>query len=1021
MKLLFTGYSKAYLLPATMFLSLAIATVSSAFLLHTVSSSETLNTQNYNAMAEEAARSGIAYADSCLSQERSWGALLLKPNTSCDGTTNAAGVGSEYVTVHNNEWRSKFSVTHNVSLGKVNSTGIVEILNQGQVVATYKKVLTMSVGEAYDTYATSTGQSLTDIKNDGTNCAVANGSLYCWGSNGNGQVGDGTATNRAVPTRVQGAIAGKTITKVSVSDSSVCVVADGRPYCWGGNGNNQLGNDIDGNGWAKYDVRTPSEDVPLSSSGPLDGQYVTDIGTASMNNPANLIWPFATAFQHSCALTADGAVSCWGYGGFRQNTGGGQREACLFGLCIPVLGFWSYPSHDNPTMVKGYRDNTGPFDGKKAVRVGASSHDSCLVANGTMYCWGVPAPLYAGLQISCSLPLGMFSDADLTIIPFNPCVSQFSNGYDATNAPFSEMSGKYLDPATWDVSANEGCMMADKNFYCFGTTPAFGLFWTSSFRAPWVALGDSDVTSADNGDHGATGGLVGLYCVVDRGVPKCAGSALNGWTGTGVLGHQTLRDVINTNMRNQVATKIAAGTDHGCLIANGRLYCWGTSDDGRLANAYATGSVGLPIHTGTTGATPIGTGVGQYAAHDSVSTGDGHSCAVANGKVFCWGQNNYGQLGMGNYEPTFIQPRSVPGLVDKAATKVSVGKSHSCAIVEGSLYCWGRNNNGQVGIGTTGTTEATPRLINGNGALTTSMRVTDVSAGDESTCAVANGRTLCWGNNTNKQLGDGTLTARSSPVFATGASNVLNGKAVTAVSVGASHACAIANADLYCWGNNTNGRTGLGASNTTGNSDPTLVSQGAANNPRGPNNMLPSVSAVAAGSNFTCAIFNAVPACWGSNANGRTGRTVTTGDTPVPTALAGAAAGYFATSITAGNGHACALLHGNSSKTNGNMYCWGTGAAGQLGYGTTVDRTSVGTAITGGSDMRESGELRSATSISAGAATSCAIANAVILCWGDGSTNQLGVGDSSITSSTTPIKTAPYQVRSSAYARGPVY
>ena len=100
------------------------------------------------------------------------------------------------------------------------------------------------------------------------------------------------------------------------------------------------------------------------------------------------------------------------------------------------------------------------------------------------------------------------------------------------------------------------------------------------------------------------------------------------------------------------------------------------------------------------------------------------------------------------------------------------------------------------------------------------------------------------------------------------------------------------------------------------------------------------------------------------------------------------------------------------------MYCWGDSANGRLGY-TGPDRAYVDDAITGGSYMSEGGEIRTATAISAGSKSSCTIANAVILCWGDNTYGQLGTGDTA--PSVTPIKTTKYQIPSSAYALGPIF
>ena len=1096
----FHNYSQAYLLPATIILGLATSIVVGAVLQVTSFTSATLNNQSYESIAADAARSGIAFADNCLSQGAAWttGSPALEPKTTCTGAP--ATTGSDYVTVQGTEWRSKFSVAPPNAQGIIISTGTVEITDRnGNTVSRFTKELRMSTtGSTYDKFDTSTGQSLTGVKADTADCAIANGSLYCWGGNGNGQVGNGTNSDQPNPVRVTSSASStdkfedKTVTKVSISDTSVCAIADGKPYCWGGNGFNQLGNDLDGNAFLKNDEWRPRTNIPRTNTGPLEDAIVTDISTAASNNPAAftpfsptlMTWPFATSFQHSCALTANGSVSCWGYGGFRQLTGGG----CFFNITIwpPFFGWrCSYPSEAFPTLVKGYRDNSGDFAGKKSVRVGASSHDSCLVANGILYCMGVQAPLspegftnstdwidfvtqfssnLAGVgRNMCTWPLGMFSDADLTWWVVNPCVMSYTDSYDATNSLSSQANGTLLDPSTIDVSSNEGCWMANRDFYCFGITPAFGPFYLRAYRAPERftnkidSTGFVDVTDSDNGDYNdktpILGGLSGLYCVVDKGVGKCAGQPVNLDTGHGVNDPSTAWEQFRTlntttglndpNVNMQTATKIAAGVDHGCVVANGKLFCWGNngplagSNNGNLANGSIWSGIWTPTRTGTGGTVPLGTDSGpastgkQLAAHDSVSTGGKHTCGIVNGHVFCWGDNSSGQLGMGN-TTRLVQPRAVPNLFTRTATKVSAGKDHTCAIVEGDLYCWGSNDEGKLGSGTAiGVDQTSPQKINGNGgAITTSMRVTDVSVGDNNTCAIANAKTYCWGDNVSAQIGDGTTNDRARPVLVNGNSNILNGKAATAVSVGTSHVCAIANADLYCWGNNADGRTGLfSGAPTTATSQPTRVTLGRAGSPiagvdPAPNGALPSVSGVAAGSDFTCAIFNGLVSCWGNNTNGRTAQGTTSQPyTSTPSQIKGLAAGYYATDISAGGNHVCAILNGNDSKKNGNMFCWGEGANGKLGYSSGSSRTTVDAPITGG-DMSESVNsvptLRTATAISAGAQTSCAIANAVILCWGNNTDYQFGSGTTA--SASVPTKTTQYEtLPRSTYSLGPVF
>lgn len=964
---------KGYLLPAVIFLGLGISVMSGTFLRFTASSSETLTTQTYKNIALEAAHSGMSYANSCMLQAIEWdSAQPLRPNTECDGTGNS---GSPYITINGSEWQSTFSVTPRDAQDNVVSTGIVEVLSGGNVIETVRATAKMNLGNQYDELPISTGETVTDLANDYDDCAIANGKLYCWGGSG-------------TPALVGGDLAGKTVTRISVSDASKCAIGDGIPYCWGGDGANQLGN---GGGGSRS---APTADSPRTSSGPLSGKFVTDISTASFNNPASVIWPFASAFQHTCALTEDGAVSCWGYGGFRQNTGGGQRMICIL-ICLPVLGYVSYPSHSVPTLVVHYTDTGQELSGKKSERVGASSHDSCVMAEGKLVCWGVQAPI----NLLCNSVL--FSDADLTLVPFNPCVWGYSNGY----TPGGALSGKFIDHNLWNLSANETCHMANRDFVCFGTTPAFGSFWIDSWGAPWVPpfLSGADVTSVDNGDDVGSMGLIGLYCIVDRGVGKCSGSPLNLHVGSGGIGVWKIFQTLNgsSGLAGKIPTQISARGYGGCVAANGQLFCWGASH-----TPFPS------LH----GESVIGTAEGTTAATGQIAAGGEHSCGVANGKLYCWGENQYGQLGLNSTNDT-AQPQIVPwSNAFNSVTDVSAGANHTCAIAYGNLYCWGRNNNGQLGLGDTVDRDVPVRVTF---PFTPNARVTKVSAGATGTCAIADGRAYCWGLNSSQQLADGTTTQRNSPTVVLAAVGALLGKAMTDISMGTTHACAIANSDLYCWGSNANGRTGLNT--TTGNSLPTRVEGGTAGLPK-MNGMLPRVSSVSAGNDFTCAVINSTVSCWGNNANGATGRNTTAPSNQlVPALVHGTAGGYFATKVSAGTNHVCALIHGNSSANNGNLWCWGNGADGKLGVGNTTTY-SVPQLVNCGATMTNAGTCggtrRVVSNISAGGAHTCGVANAVIICFGEGASGRLGNG--LLVDSTRPSASSSFR-SISAYAKGPIF
>lgn len=1013
-------FRPGFILPATILLGVGIAIMASTFLQFTASTSVVLNTRNYNALAAEAARSGVVYANSC-AEAGSTGWTTLTPRSDCGGVI----VGSDAYLEKNSDYRTTFSVSAPPPSGDllpVTSTGEVEILDDsGNPVKTITEIAKTTLLGADPPRPIATGLPITDLKNDESDCAIANGQLYCWGANDYGQLGLGDTSDRTHPTLVQGALAGKTVTKISVGNKSACAVADGKPYCWGSNNDRELGKGT------RFDsIREPTENVPITSSGPLHNKKVIDIGMAAQNTPFAL-WPFSTAVPHACAITEDGMMACWGDGRFRQLSGGDlEFEVHYF---IPGM-YWSYPDSDIPILVDGYANSDTVVTGKKAEKIGTSSHDSCLYSQGRVYCMGVEVPIPA----ICGNPLfptGLFSGDWQTAVPGNACIGSFSKGYDM----FAKTHGltgytannKFADIDTFEVSTNLGCMMIEVHFVCVGNGPGVGgSGWTASFYPPWIEILNADITSHDNGDNRASASTDGLYCVVNRAVVECQGST---WQGGGGNPFQfkpiktTADDSGEIGLEGKIATKVAAGKQHGCVIANGQLLCWGNATDGVLANGSQFQSELYAKVTGITSSNPaqrIGTTEGTFAADGPIAVGDGHSCATVNGQIYCWGRNDHGQLGLGNKDETY-KPIALPSkLVDSSGDtntnvfrEISAGANHTCGISEAQLYCWGRNNNGQLGLGHTNE-QLTPAHV----SFFSGMRVQEVEAGDTGTCATANGHAYCWGLNTSQQLGTtGSNSQYSTPQPVNGGSgSPLSDKSVTRISMGATHACAVANADLYCWGSNANGRTGL--NKTTGTDGPTLVSIGTADQPRSPNtNMRPLVQWVSAGSDFTCAVINAKVSCWGNNTNGQLGRGYTGNTAPggqpsviVPAVINNS---YFATRVTAGGSHACGLLHGGNSQTNGNVYCWGNQTSGRVGNGANTGNQPSPTLINSGDNTG-----KSTIEITAGSSSTCAIGKGTIQCWGVGSNGRLG--NTGTANRTLPTTTTDYHLTTS-YRKGPIY
>jgi len=171
----------------------------------------------------------------------------------------------------------------------------------------------------------------------------------------------------------------------------------------------------------------------------------------------------------------------------------------------------------------------------------------------------------------------------------------------------------------------------------------------------------------------------------------------------------------------------------------------------------------------------------------AVAAGDEHSCAVQqDGRLLCWGDNHFGQLGHGIAEHHFFPPRPVP-LAGKALS-VSAGRRHTCALLDDrTVQCWGNGFEGQLGDGLTKDSLTPVRVVAPEPGSGTSPleHVAAITAGSQHTCALLeNGKVYCWGSNALGQLGraEGKIAAR--PVFS-GLTDVV------AVAAGGWHTCAI--------------------------------------------------------------------------------------------------------------------------------------------------------------------------------------------------------------------------------------
>jgi len=284
--------------------------------------------------------------------------------------------------------------------------------------------------------------------------------------------------------------------------------------------------------------------------------------------------------------------------------------------------------------------------------------------------------------------------------------------------------------------------------------------------------------------------------------------------------------------------------------------------------------------------------------------GTEHACVLIGGGVWCWGRNQQGEVGIGNktMQPTPVQ---VPGLTAGVKT-MTTGLFHTCAAPgTGGVKCWGWNHMAAVGDGTTNVMSVTkPTPVVG---LDPAKVVDRLFAGYSHTCAVYPGGELkCWGWNSHGQLGNGTTTTAASAI----AVPALTSGVVSGVG-GYRHTCVLmTGGTVKCWGDNSEGQLGDGSKTTR--KTPVDVPG------------LTNVVALSAGELTTCAVTQSgAVTCWGYNGRGTVGDMTFTGRT-TPTPVHGLGSGVTAISVRF---QACALLQDKSVR------CWGDNSTGAFGDG----------------------------------------------------------------------------------------
>ncbi|APV50551.1 hypothetical protein BWI17_13150 [Betaproteobacteria bacterium GR16-43] len=673
-------------------------------------------------------------------------------------------------------------------------------------------------------------------------CALnTDGLVQCWGHNGYGQVGDGTAANKLVPTTVTG-LAGPAAQIFAGNRRTCAVLRNGAVQCWGENTDGALGLGYSGgNVLLPTTVSGLPQGVLHMAVGanrtcavvPDGGGTVRCWGRHLLDGNLDInatdvpgltgVARVAIGYAHACAMLANGTVSCWG------DNSTGQLGINTFDA-----------SSETPVQVVNLGGN--------ARDIAATTSSTCVVLDtGAVRCWGsnvsgelgdnggifgtttsnsrVPVTVYglpAGIRSIHGAPYGTVLNGGnafcaLTVSGRGKCwgVSGLQAG-DGTNNSTKRVpanvgfSGRY---PTMGLGANHTCTRTwGLNARCWGSNAdgQVGEAGTPGIQSTPLSLSSFGATmpSVSSGEaHSCAPRLTSPAGNVVTGV--CWGANDKGQLGNGTTTpSQTPVTVSGLDGSGLSVNQITSGARHACaVLTNGNVRCWGDNSRGQLGNGTTTQSL-VPV-TVSTGSTPLANVV-------EVRAGAYFTCArISNGAVRCWGANDRGQLGNNSTADANTALNNFN--LTAGVASITVGAAHACATIANSLVCWGENADGQLGLGNLTTAFSTTPIT--PVATYPSTLVRQVAAGGRHTCLIAmDGRAWCWGANDNGQLGDGTFDPHYSP-------QPVNGPlGVEGIYAGASHTCAVLlDGRLTCWGANNFGQLGNGDTSGAAQNTPQSV------------------------------------------------------------------------------------------------------------------------------------------------------------------------------------------------------
>jgi len=701
---------------------------------------------------------------------------------------------------------------------------------------------------------------------------LAGGQVVCWGDNDSNQLGDRSADARRTRPTLLVRTAADTplppIKQLAAGGDTTCgLSAAGEAWCWGRNGEGQLG--AGELGQSDCTARSGAERVDMASLGWADATLVrVEVGT-----------------RHACALTASGRVACWGsheFGqlgsteGFSCGTGaanGSPAPVELLGSLtgVAVVDLAAGEDHtcalDDQGRVHcwggngagqcGLASDTDPVAPPQALALGGVPaparlaaglvHTCLLGANGLVVCWGADEldfgtgglleGVHAGLLGNGPaggghVPAGILLTSDSQRWPLKALAAgiahtcaldargrvfcwgsdrhgQLGDG-DATSADAQSPVAVSLSPEAEPVRAlialapggDHTCgLTAAGRALCWGVGSAgqLGLGAERDDKLSPQAIVVADIAQeADRALVALVAGGLFTCALSGSGRATCFGANDKGQLGTGSAGGN--QDQAGAPLQGDGWLGLAAGFDHACgSKQSGLAFCWGSNDRGQAGQLPAP-SLAAPVEVPAAGIRWRG-----------LSAGLTHTCGLAvGGQVLCWGNQEFGRLGNGvSAMGTALPGALVLGAQTPAGAwlQVAAGGEHTCGLTAaGEVWCWGYDLHGQLGDDALIHDQPSPVRVDFSGVDPPEARaMVQIAAGGRSSCSLnAQGQVYCWG-----QINQETSAAQ--PVLVDPAPLGDGDEAFTLVLAGTRHVCGLtAGGQAYCWGSNDRGQGGTG-------------------------------------------------------------------------------------------------------------------------------------------------------------------------------------------------------------------